>query len=164
MRLPTDRRSIIYLVAGILAVALLVAGAVFGLQYHDDRRTDDARTEAVAVASKQAVAMLAYTYTSADKELPKAADGLTGDFQRDYRTLIDTAIIPGAKQQQLTVQADVRATSVVAAAPDRVTVLMFLNQISSGKDTPKAIVTGTRIRMELQKVDGRWLTAALTPL
>src|SRR5262249_4514421 len=103
-------------------------------------------------------------FSTVAQDLPKAEDGLTGDFKRDYDKLIKDVIIPGAQDKQLKTQVQVRASAVVSATPDRATVLLFLNQLTAGKDSPQASVAGSRVRMELQKVDGRWLTSALTPI
>jgi Mce-associated membrane protein len=58
----------------------------------------------------------------------------------------------------------VQAKGVVNASADDATVLLFVNQVTTGKDTPQAVTSGSRIRMHMQKEDGVWLTSELTPL
>ncbi len=151
-------------VAGLVVVGLVVAVVILGSQYRNDRAAEQARGDAMDAASRQAVAMLSYDFNSVDTELPKAADGLTGDFRDEYTALIEQAIIPGAKEKQLTVKVDVSAASIVSASPDDATVLLFLNQVTTSKDNPQAVTTGSRIRVTLQHVDGQWKVSQLAPI
>ncbi|WP_072803711.1 h domain protein [Rhodococcoides yunnanense] len=152
----------------VSAIAVLVALAVgvgfLHYRYRQDEQTEQARTDAVAAASAQAAAMLAYDYNGVDQQLASAADGLTGDFKDEYSTLVADVIAPGAKEKSLTVQVTVQGTAVVDAAPDTATVLLFLNQITTSSDAPDAASSGSRVRMSMEKVDGRWLTSALEPI
>lgn len=150
--------------AGLVVVGLIVAVVILGSQYRDDKAAEQARGDAMDAASRQAVAMLSYDFNTVDSELPKAADGLTGDFRDEYTSLIEQAIIPGAKEKQLTVKVDVSAASIVSASPDDATVLLFLNQVTTSKDNPQAVTTGSRIRVMLQHVDGSWKVSQLTPI
>lgn len=161
---PSRKRAVIAALATALIVALVVAAALLGYQYWVDRQTEQARTDAVDAAGRQAVAMLSYDFSTVTTELPKAADGLTGDFKEQYAKLIDDAIVPGAKEKQLTVKVTVQGGSVVTASKDRVVTLMFLNQVTTSKDAPQAVTSGSRVRMELHKEDGRWLVSELTPV
>jgi Mce-associated membrane protein len=151
-------------VAAVAIIALVVTVVLLGRAYVDDRATEQARRDAPDAAARQAVAMLGYEFGTVETELPKAADGLTGDFKSDYTTLVEQAIIPGAKEKQLTVRVSVQATSVVAASRDEVTVLLFVNQVTTSKDNPQAATSGSRVRMTMQKEDDRWLASVLTPL
>ena len=172
MTAPTElsppRRSLLCSILGVIAalavVALLVATVVLAVDYRNDRKIEKARTDAVDSASRQAVAMLAYDFKNADTELPKAADGLTGDFKDQYKVLIDKTIIPGAKEKQLSVKVSVQGASVVSATKDTVVALLFLNQVTTSKDTPQAVTSGSRVRMNVHKEDGRWLVSELTPI
>ncbi|WP_255450371.1 h domain protein [Skermania sp. ID1734] len=149
---------------GIVVVALIVANVLLGLAYMHDRQSEQARTDAVAAASSEAEAMLGYDFNTVDKSLPKAADGLTGDFRGQYMNLVNGTIIPGAKEKQLTVKVSVQGAAVVDARPSDATVLLFLNQVTTSKDSPKAATTGSRVRVQMSKVDGRWLVSNLTPI
>ncbi|KAA0022087.1 h domain protein [Antrihabitans cavernicola] len=150
--------------AAAVVLALLIAAILLGYQYWSDKQTEDARVDAVDAAGRQSVAMLSYDFNTVDAELPKAEDGLTGDFKDQYKTLIDQAIIPGAKEKQLTVKVTVQGGSVVSASRDKVTTLLFLNQATTSKDTPQAVISGSRVRVDLEKHDGRWLVSSLTPV
>ena len=58
----------------------------------------------------------------------------------------------------------VQGGSVVADSKDDATTLLFLNQVTTSKDTPQAVTSGSRVRVELRHEDGRWLVSQLTPV
>lgn len=151
-------------VAALLVLALAVGVGVLYYQHRQDVATEQARTDAVTAASEQAVAMLSYDYNKVDDQMAAAADGLTDSFRDDYMKLADEVIAPGAKEKKLTVQVSVQGGATVTASPDDAVVLLYLNQITTSADAPDAATTGSRVRMEMQKVDGRWLTERLTPV
>lgn len=153
-----------YAVVGVAVAALLVPGGVFGWQYYDDVQTDHARTAAVEAANNAAGEMFSYDYNTAAKTLPAASDDLTPSFGRDYLNLVNTTIIKGAQEKQVSVHAEVRGTSVVSASTSDVTVLMFLDLTTIDQDNPQAVVLPSRLRMDMQKHGGRWLVNAVSPI
>lgn len=151
----------------LAALIVLVLAAGVGVLFHQHRQNaeiEQARTEAVDAASEQALAMLAYDYTGVDEQLAAAADGLTGDFKDEYTALVGDVIAPAAKDKSLTVQVTVLGAAIVSAEPDTATVLLFLNQITTSSDAPEAASSGSRVRMSVEKADGRWLTNNLEPI
>lgn len=124
-------------VAGAVALAAVIVMGVNGFRYWSDREAEQARQDAAAAASRTVAAMFSYEFGTVDTELPKAADNLSADFRADYLKLITEAIAPGAKEKQLTVQATTQAAGIVSAEDDRAVVLLYLNQITTSKDSPK---------------------------
>jgi Mce-associated membrane protein len=160
----TRRQLIGYAAAGVLG-ALFLAGAIFfGLRVHSDHLTDQARSDAPAAAGTQAKAMLSYDYGHAKQQLDAAAGGLTGDFRTVFQNLVDNTLVKGAQEKQITVKADVQAASVETASPDKATVLLFINQFTTSKDNPQAVINPSRVEMQMRKVDGRWLAASMNPV
>lgn len=151
-------------VAGALVIAAVIVMAVNGFRYWNDKQVENARAEAMTAADRTVSAMFTYDFASVDKELPKAADNLSPDFREDYLKLITQAIAPGAKDKQLTVKATTQASGVVEAGRDHVVVLLFLNQVTTSKDTPQGTTTGSRVRVALDKSDDRWLVDSVNPV
>ncbi|MGX7729475.1 twin-arginine translocation pathway signal [Rhodococcus sp. 2H158] len=154
------------LLAALTAAAIVLAGLV-GVGVYDKVERDGAeaaRTAALQAAEEQAVAMLAYDHATVDEQVAAAADGLTGDFRDEYTNLMKNVIAPGAKEKAITVQVSVQASSVVSAEADRAVTLLFLNQITTSSVNPEAVSSGSRVRVELEKHDGRWLVSRLTPI
>ncbi|MFB7877649.1 h domain protein [Nocardia sp. NPDC056064] len=155
------------IVFGSLAFVGLIAAAVLGvsgyqLWQHD--RTEQARSDAMSTASHTVSAMFTYEPATVDTELTKAAEGLTESFRSDYLKLITEAIAPGAKEKQLTVKATTQAEGIVDADPDHAVVLLYLNQLTTSKDTPDGTTSGSRVRVSLDKSGDRWLVSQVTPV
>ena len=163
-RSASGRRRL--LLATLTAAAIVLAGFVgFGVYEKVERDgAEAARTEALQAAEEQAVAMLAYDHGTVDEQVAAAVDGLTGDFRDEYTNLMRNVIAPGAKEKSITVQVSVQASSVVSAEADRAVTLLFLNQITTSSVNPEAVSSGSRVRVELEKHDGRWLVSRLTPV
>ncbi|WP_413247708.1 twin-arginine translocation pathway signal [Rhodococcus sp. Z13] len=155
-----------HLAIGLSVVAVVFAVLVAWLGYGaaQDSAAETARTEARVAAEEQAVAMLAYTHDQVDAQADAAAEGLTGDFRDEYTNLMKNIIAPGAKEKAISVQVSVQASSIVEATADHAVTLLFLNQITTSSENPEAVSSGSRVRVELEKHDGRWLVSRLTPI
>ncbi len=160
----TKSRKILQALAVVVVLALAAGVGVLYYQYQQIGQTEQARTDATSAATEQAMAMLAYDFNNVDQQLATAADGLTGDFKDEYAKLVNDVIAPAAKEKSLTVQVTVQGTAIVSADPDAATVLLFLNQITTSSDAPDAASSGSRVRMNMEKVDGRWLASNLEPI
>ncbi|WP_328711716.1 h domain protein [Nocardia salmonicida] len=157
----------IKIVFGALAAAGLIAAIVLGVsgyQLWQQDKTEQARTDAMSTASRTVSAMFTYEPATVDTELPRAADNLTESFRAEYLKLIEQAIAPGAKEKQLTVKATTQAEGVVSADPEKAVVLLYLNQLTTSKDSPEGATSGSRVRVSLDKVDNRWLVSQVTPV
>ncbi|MFC4124460.1 h domain protein [Nocardia rhizosphaerae] len=155
-----------YVFGGLAALGLIAAIVlgVSGYQLWQHDRTEQARTDAMSTAGRTVSAMFTYEPATVDTELVRAADGLTESFRNDYLQLIREAIAPGAKEKQLTVKATTQAEAVISADPDHAVVLLYLNQLTTSKDTPDGTTSGSRVRVSLDKSDDRWLVSQVTPV
>jgi len=146
----------------VLVFAVLVGWLAYGARA--DSAAEEARTEARVAAEEQAVAMLAYDFAEVDDQISVAGEGLTGDFRDEYTNLMKNVIAPGAKEKAISVQVSVQGSSVVSADADSAVTLLFLNQITTSSENPEAVSSGSRVRVELEKHDDRWLVSRLTPI
>lgn len=151
---------------GVLpVVALLLAGAAGFLRYEDSSRRDaeQARTESVKAARESTVALLSYKPDSVDKDLSAARDRLTGPFLDAYTDLINTVVIPGAKEKSISAMAEVPGAASVSAKSRQAVVLLFVNQtVVVGSSAPT--VTASSVRVTLDKVGDRWLISGFDPI
>ena len=124
----------------VLAVVLLVIAAgpfVDGLGWKDYREVaeqsdiDSARRTAPAAAERAAEAILAYDYKSIEADRDAAAQFMTESYRKQYLDTFDGLVTKAAVERKAQVEASVRATGVTAAGPDRVEVLLFVNQTST---------------------------------
>jgi Mce-associated membrane protein len=158
------RRVIPWACVALVVAAAAALCAVTGIRYFDGRASEQARTQVVPIAQRTVEAMFTYNYTTVDTELPKAADKLAGSFRDDYLKLIKEAIAPGAKDKHLTVQATAQAAGIVSTEPEHAVVMLYLNQVSTSKDSPQGSVSTSRVKVSLGKDDNRWLVSAVTPI
>ncbi|MCM6772922.1 h domain protein [Nocardia sp. CDC159] len=148
---------------GLIALSLGSAWYLYH-SYRADTQAEQARTDSVAAARRTVEGMFTYDFHSVDTELPKIANNLAPGFRDDYLKLINQAIVPGAKEKQLTVQATAQAAGIVSAQRSHAVVLVYLNQVTTSKDSPQGTVTPSRVRVSLDRRDGQWLVAQVTPI
>lgn len=152
---------------GVLpALALILAAAAGYLKWVDNsvRNSEVSRIETVQVAKDSTIAMLSYKPDTVEQQLNDARNLLTGDFQDSYTGLINDVVIPGAKEKQISAVASVPAAASVSAEQDKAVVLVFVNQtVVVGQDAPPTD-TASSVRVELEKIDGRWLISKFDPV
>lgn len=170
--LSTTRRAIVTAVLAVAVLAVLVTGAILGLQYRDATRTDDARTAAMAAAEKAAPVIFSYDYRHLDQDFAKAEALLTGEFRDQYTKTTQTVVKPTALQYQGVVQAVVAkpadggapAVSVVSASPDQVVVLAFIDQSTTSTRVNGTQVDQNRVLLTLTNTPQGWLVSAVDAL
>ena len=143
---------------------LLVASAIWLYSGTATRRaTETARADAVAAARESIAEMLSYRPDTAEAKLNAARDRLTGPFLESYNQLIQTVVIPGAKQKKITAAAQVPAAAAISGGADRTVVLAYVDQsLAVGSAAPTR--TNSSVRVTMEKIDGRWLIAGFDPI
>ncbi|MEV5909317.1 hypothetical protein AB0M00_10430 [Streptomyces chartreusis] len=167
---PRGRR-LLTLMLGALLLAALVATAVLGWQYRDGHRTESARTQALTAAQKAAPLVLSYDYRHLDKDFARARTHLTGGFHAEYGKTTKAVVGPMAKKYRAIVKATIAApatgtpaASVVSASPDKVVVLLFINQVTESTQVSGARVDLNRVRMTMTRTDGGWKVSGVDAL
>jgi Mce-associated membrane protein len=169
---PGGRGRLLTAVLAVLLVVGLVALAALGWQYREGRLTETARTEALAAARKAAPVVLSYDYRHLDKDFSKARAHLTGDFRDEYGKTTKTVVAPTAEKYRGVVKARVAApgsggapaASVVSASPDKVVVLLFVNQVTESTQVSGSRVDQNRVRMTMDRTGGEWKVSAVDAL
>ncbi|MEI7718111.1 MAG: hypothetical protein WCI78_18835 [Mycobacterium sp.] len=149
--------------AGALTVLLIASGIWLFWDASSRRASEHAGVDAVQAARDAIVEMLSYQPDNAEQTLNAARDRLTGPFLDSYNQLIQTVVIPGAKQKKITAAAKVPAAAAVSADADHAVVLAYVDQtLAVGAAPPTRTNSSVRVRME--KVDGRWLISGFDPI
>lgn len=151
----------------IAAAALLGLCAAIFLLYQRVEQSSDvdaARQSAMDAARTRLPQLLSYDYHTLDRDLAGARAGTTGAFRDQFAELSTKVVAPAAAQQEIVTRTTVTGTSVVSADPDRVVLLVFLDQVTQTKADPSSRIDGARVRATLQRQDGQWLVSALTPV
>lgn len=122
------------------------------------------RSEVMEFGRTSAVRLLSYTSQNAERELTAAVDELTTDpFRDEYTDLIEKVIVPGAKREPVTTEAEVPAVAVESLQRRSALLLVFVDiRTTMGNGKPND--TTNSLRMELEKVGDSWMVAAFDPL
>ncbi|NNH73562.1 h domain protein [Nocardia uniformis] len=158
------RDQLILVGATVLLAITVVVGTWAGYGYWQDTQADSAREDALLVARRATEGMFGYNYKSIDTQMAKVTDDMTADFKEDWKKVTETVLAPGAKEKELVVQATLVGSGVIKADARHVEAMIFLNQKSTGKDPSKGTVDASRLRVKLEKQDGRWLVADVDPI
>lgn len=160
-----SRRRVLALgCSAFILCALLAIGAVLFGKVRDMETTAKSRAEAVAAARDLLPKVLSYSYDTLDASLTGATDALTGDFKSDFQQLVDSAVRPSAADRKIVTTTAVQDASVVDADQSHATVLAFINQSTTAADQQTPKIDGARLRIGLEKVDGRWLISSIDPV
>lgn len=149
----------------IPAVALLLAVGAGYLRWEFSSRNDaaTARTQSVQAARDATVAILTYKADTVDQDFAASRQYLTGEFLDAYTQLVNSVIIPGAKEKKISATAQIAGASSVSATADHAVVLIFVNQTLEMAGYSPA-TTPSSVRVTLDKVGDRWLISALDPV
>lgn len=147
-----------------LVLATVATATLGGWQAVRGRDLDNAESAAarqtVLDTVRSAVPkLLSYTPDNVDTALNENKSLLTpGQFRDSYSSLVND-VIPGVKQKQMTVVAQVPAASVEALTIDKASMIVFVNQqVTVPSAAPST--TARSVRVGLQKINGTWLIDA----
>lgn len=151
----------------VLALLASLGAVALGLLAWDLERMDDradARKAAQVVAAESVETILSYDHAAYDEGVEAAKSLMAGEFEREYAETIET-VRPEVLESESVVRAEVVASSVVSAGPDRVEALLFVNQTTTGKQVEQPRVDLNRVVVTLVRGDdGVWLVSDLEAL
>jgi Mce-associated membrane protein len=155
---------ILYVVAILLLCACALGGfLVFG--EHQDRvdaRADQERYgDVLASATAETEAFINIDYREAQASIDAVAAGATGEFEDQYSEASE-AVLQVLEQEQSVMEGEVVWAGVVSLDADSARVIAattgtVANRASGGEPVARAF----RIQLDLQLVEGRWLTSNL---
>jgi Mce-associated membrane protein len=163
------RRLTTWLVA--VLTALVVAGIVAlagigGSLYWNRVEMRDAqitRAELAPLAADQIPKVFGYDYQTVERSLTDAYTLLTPDYRREFEDRANQKIIPEARERQVVSQASVVGVGVLEAQRNSGSVMVYMNRTVTDKSQQPAY-DGSRLRVDYQKVDGKWLINYITPI
>jgi len=146
--------------AGAAAVYLLVFGLAGGLgwQLWQQHRVATAGAAAQQAAVDYAQVLTSIDSDKVDDDFAAVLNGATGEFKDTY-----TKASVGLRQLLIDNKAAAQGTVVDSAVQsesrDKVVVLLMVNQTITNTARPDPRVDRSRMKMTMQKVDGRWLAS-----
>jgi hypothetical protein len=127
------------------------------------KQTSVVRDQVLAAAKSCVITINTYSYTSLDTYESKALACTTGGFTDKLHTAIEQLIKPNAPKFKASQTIQVPDAGVVSVSSTQWTVLLFAQTTSINTSTPKTGEVGPfSATVEMQKVNGQWLVAALS--
>ena len=150
----------------VLAIGF-VALAGFGgwlywnrVELHAEQVTRDALAP---LAAQQIPKVFGYDYQTVERSLNEVYPLLTPAYRQEFEDRANKDIIPQARERQLVSQANVVGVGVLSAQRNSASVMVYMNRTVTDKSkTP--IYDGSRLRVDYQKIDGKWLIKYITPI
>lgn len=147
-----------YLRRSVLPALLVASLAVSG--YLGWRQWQDHQVKAAGEQAQQAAVAYAQVLTSidsnkVDENFKQVLDGATGEF-KDMYTQSSVKLRQLLIDNKATAHGVVVDSAIQSESTDRVVVLLFIDQTVTNTAAPDPRIDRSRIKMTMEKVDGRW--------
>jgi Mce-associated membrane protein len=159
-------RWLIAAVASLLTTAFVGLAAAGGWFYWDRVQTrgeQAARSELPKMAAKDIPDVFGYDYQTVERSLSAAYPLLTPAYRREFEKGATTQIIPEARKRQVVVQANVVGVGIMTARRDSASVMVFMNRTVNDK-SGEPVYDGSRLRVDYQRIGGKWLISYIAPI
>jgi Mce-associated membrane protein len=115
------------------------------------------------LAAQQIPKVFGYDYQTVERSLNEVYPMLTPSYRQEFKDRAAKDIIPQARERQLVSQATVVGSGVMTAQRDAASVMVYMNRTITDKSkTP--VYDGSRLRVDYQKIGGKWLIQYITPI
>ncbi|EON23826.1 hypothetical protein CF8_2251 [Nocardioides sp. CF8] len=159
------RLNLLLLVLGLvlgatLAVLLTRGSAALPGETEAEQRGQQ-YVEVSRAAAAQVQAFLAIDHEQVDEQAQTVLDSATGDFKQQYADELDS-LKQSAEEQQSTAVASVLEVGISDIDATTAKVFVAANtEVTSKSTAGEARTVPWRIQLDMEKVDGRWLTSGL---
>jgi Mce-associated membrane protein len=144
-------------------VGLSAAGGWFYWDRVQTRGEQAARTTLPPLAAKEIPQVLGYDYQTIERSLNDVYPLLTPGFRAEFEKKANEGIIPEARKREVVSQVSIAGTGVMSAARNSASVMVYMNRVVSDKSR-QPIYEGSRLRVDYQRVGGKWLINSITPI
>lgn len=142
--------------AVIAGFAVLLGSTGFlGWQVWQDRQLKAASEEAQRAAVSYAQVLTSIDSDKVDENFKEVLDGATGEF-KDMYTQSSVELRQLLIENKATARGVVVESAVQSASKDKAVVLLFVDQSVANSKLPDPRIDRSRMKMTLEKVDGRW--------
>lgn len=143
--------------AGVLAAVLAGAGYEGWLVFQHHQK-DVAAAQALDAAKKYIITLTSVDTNAIDKNFTDVLDGSTGEF-KDMYTKSSAQLRQTLIDNKAAAHGSVIDAAVQSATEDKVDVVLFVDQSVSNGAAPAPQLDRSRVKMTMEKVDGRWLAS-----
>ena len=152
-------RPVLAFGAGVAVLLAAVAAAVvLAWELRAEREIGTAAEQATAAAQQYAVTLTSLDGAKLDSNFAAVLDGATGEF-KDMYSQSSAHLKSVLIDNKAAAKGTVVAAGVKSATPDRVEVMLFVDQSVTNSANPEPRVDRSRIIMTMENVDGRWLAS-----
>ena len=136
-------------------MAALGLAAFFGWQLKQVNDAAEAGRTALDVARSYAVTLTSVDYQKIDENTTQVLDGATGEF-KDMYSQSSVQLRQLLIDNKATAHGVVVDSAIQSESTGKVVVLVFIDQTVSNMAVPDPRIDRSRIKMTMEKVDGRW--------
>ena len=158
----TEKRAwagpVVKALGAVIAVAILAGAVVLGWLWKEQRDKDIAAWEALAAAQQFARVLTNVDSGKIDENFAATIDGSTGEF-KDMYTKSSAQLRQILVKNKALAHGMVVESAVKCASRNKVEVLLFIDQSVSNVAVPDPGIDRSRVRMTMEKIDGRWLAS-----
>lgn len=136
-------------------VALLLGSAFLGWKVWQQHQLTQAGEEAQRAAVSYAQVLTSVDSNNVDENFKQVLDGATGEF-KDMYSKSSVELRQLLIENKATAHGVVVESAVQSASKDRAVVLLFVDQSVANTKLPDPRIDRSRMKMTLEKADGRW--------
>lgn len=144
-------------VVGLLLLLALTAVVVQLLRYDD---VAERRQDVLRAAKQSALNLTSIDNREFAQDVQRVLDGSTGEFKADFASRAEE-LESVLQDNEVVSEGDVVEAGIVREDPRTATVLVVVDSEVRNTAAPQGRVNTYRMRLELELVDGRWLTSML---
>ncbi len=154
------RRSRLLLTLAATCALLAVAAVVLGVLLRGYAQEEEARQDALRAARQSALNLTSIDNERFDEAVQRVLEGATGDFRREFED--NSANLKKLlAENQVSAQGNVLEAGLVRSDKSNATALVVVDSTVRNTATPQGRVNTYRMQIEVERVDGRWLTSTL---
>ncbi|OBA64213.1 hypothetical protein A5647_03440 [Mycobacterium sp. 1100029.7] len=142
----------------LLLVASLAVNGFLGWKQWQQHQVQEAGRQAQQAAIAYAQVLTSIDANKVDENFRQVLDGATGEF-KDMYTQSSVQLRQLLIDNKASAHGVVVDSAVQSESTDKVVVLVFIDQTVANSQAPDPRIDRSRIKMTMQKVDGRWRAA-----
>ncbi len=139
----------------VLLVASLAVSGFLGWRQWQEHQIHQAGQQALQAALKYAQVLTSIDANNVDQNFHDVLDGATGEF-KDMYTQSSVQLRQLLIDNKATAHGVVVDSAIQSESTDKVVVLVFIDQTITNTAVPDPRIDRSRIKMTMEKVDGRW--------
>ncbi|WP_078290425.1 hypothetical protein [Mycobacterium sp. D16R24] len=153
------RYAVIGAVAAILVGALVFSGVV-GWKVWQQHQIDAAGEQAQAIAVPFTEILTSIDTNSVDENFRQILNGSTGDLKNEF-TKASVQLRQLLIDNKAAAHGKVVNSAIQYKSPDKVVLLMMVDQSITNTQRPDPRIDRSRMKITMEKIDGRWLASKL---